>query len=195
MNSKRSRIGRTPSLGALNPWEGFARFVDCAMRSLALLILVVLTALCGCVHGSGPRFRPGVGDAGQFILREATARGAKPLGTNALPAIRGWWRYSEDEYGVDVRLPRGRYAAVETFLRQAFGRPAFGPIETEEGIRYGLYELTPEGGSIRFSYDAQGTHVSVARALSREELQKEVLDPLVRALKGKRLKVIPLKTR
>lgn len=129
-------------------------------------------------------FKPGSGDVGQFILAQAIARGGQPITTNGLPAITGAWRYSEDQYGVLIRMPRGNYEAVEKLLRQAFGEPRFGPSDTTDGGKLGGYRLTRKGGAIQFGYHADGTHVTVLRQLN----QQEFADGLTRAMKelGKR---------
>ena len=69
------------------------------------------------------RFKAGSGDAGQFILLQAVARGGQLLTTNGFPAITGAGRYSEDPYGVVIRMPRDNYEDVEKLLRKAFGEP------------------------------------------------------------------------
>lgn len=149
------------------------------MKRLALLLVVAVTVLCGCVHRSEPRFVRGTGDAGQFILRQAIARGGQPITTNGLPAITGAWRYSEDEDGVIIRLSRKDYEGVETLLRQAFGAPNLGPSDKTDGGKLGVYRLTPKGGSIQFGYDSDGTHVIVLRQFTTGEFD----DVLTRAMK------------
>jgi len=144
------------------------------MKAPAPLILAALTVLCGCAHRSEPRFTQGTGDAGQFILRQAIARGGQPVSTNSLPAITNSWSYSEDQYGVIVRLRRDNYEAVEALLRQAFGPPKFGPTETIDGGKLGGYRLTPKGGGIQFGYDSRGTEVIVLRQLTKEEFDRAV---------------------
>ena len=115
------------------------------------------------------RFKPGSGDAGQFILLQAVARGGQLLTTNRLPAIPAAWRYSEDPYGVVIQMPRENYEAVENLLRQAFGEPKFGPSETTDGGKLGGYRLTEKGGAIQFGYDAEGTQIIVIRQLTEQE--------------------------
>jgi hypothetical protein len=149
------------------------------MRILASFILAALTMLCSCAHRGEPRFTTGTGDAGQFILRHAIARGGQPITTTGLPAITGSWRFSEDQYGVIVRLSRYDYGAVEALLRQAFGPPKFGPTETTDGGLLGGYRLTPKGGGIQFGYDTNGTQVIVLRQLTKQEFA----DGFVRAMK------------
>ena len=109
------------------------------------------------------RFKAGSGDAGHFILLQAVARGGHLITTNGFPTTAGAWRYSEDRYGVVIRLPRGDYEAVEKLLRLAFGEPKFGPNETTDGGKLGGYRLTPQGGGIQFGYDVEGTQVIVLR--------------------------------
>ena len=138
-------------------------------RILAAVLIAAITVLFICLHRGGPRFVTGTGDVGQFILKTAVARGGQPITTNGLPAIAGSWRYSEDEYGVIVRLSRSDYEATETLLRLAFGTPKFGPTDTTDGGKLGGYRLTPKGGSIQFGYDADGTHVTVVRRLTKQE--------------------------
>lgn len=138
--------------------------------------------LCSCAHRDEPRFSVGTGDAGQFILSQAVARGGHPITTNGLPAIRGAWRYSEDQYGAMIRMSRQDYEAVEALLRQAFGPPKFGPTDTIDGGKLGGYRLTPKGGGIQFGYDGEGTQVTILRPLS----QRAFYGALQRATQEKR---------
>jgi hypothetical protein len=149
------------------------------MKILTPLILAALTVSCGCAHRGEMRFTAGTGDAGRFILQQAAARGGRPIMTNGLPAITDAWRYSEDQYGIVIRLSRRDYNAVETLLRQAFGSPKFGPTQTTDGGILGGYRLTPTGGGIQFGYDADGTQVIILRQLTK----KEAADGFVRAMK------------
>ena len=105
--------------------------------------------------------------------------GGQIITTNGLPVIAGAWRYSEDQDGVVIRLPRDDYNAVETLLRQAFGKPKFGPSETTDGGMLGGYRLTPQGGAIQFGHDAQGAQVIILRRLTKQEFS----DGFVRAVK------------
>jgi hypothetical protein len=139
------------------------------MRILTSLIVVGLTLLSGCATHDQMRFKTGSGDAGQFIVQQAVARGAQPISTTDLPVIRGGWRFGEDQYGVVVRLPRADGAAVERLLHQAFGEPKYGPKDTPSGGRWGAYRLSPAGVSIQFTSDDQGTEVDVVRLLTKQE--------------------------
>jgi hypothetical protein len=56
-----------------------------------------------------------------------------------MPSIGGTWRYSEEQYGVVIQLPRERFGDVQTFLRHTFGPPAHEPSETMSGGRLGWY--------------------------------------------------------
>ena len=102
-------------------------------------------------------------------MRHAVARGGQPISANGLPAITSPWRYSEDQYGVSIRLSRQDYDAVEALLRQAFGPPKFGPSKTTDGGMLGGYRLTPKGGGIQFGYDSEGAHVIILRQLTQKE--------------------------
>ena len=125
------------------------------------------------------RFTAGTGDAGQFIVLQAVARGGQLLTTDGLPSITGAWRYSEDAFGVVIRMPRENYEAVENLLLHAFGKPKFGPTETTDGGKLGGYRLTEQGGAIQFGYDAEGTQIIIIRQLT----QQEFADGLTRATK------------
>ena len=92
------------------------------MRIFTIIISIAL--LCGCASHPKVQFKAGTGDAGRFILQQAVARGGQLITTNGLPTIRGPWRYSEDQYGVVVRMLRDDYETVEKLLRLAFGEPA-----------------------------------------------------------------------
>lgn len=154
------------------------------MRDLSILVAVSITFLCSCGSRDQMHFKPGSGDAGQFILLQAVARGGQPITTNGLPTITGAWRFSEDQYGVVVRMSRDNYEAIEKLLRKAFGEPRFGPSDTTDGGKLGGYRLTPKGGAIQFGYNADRTQVTVLRQLT----QQEFADGLSRAMKelGKR---------
>ena len=149
------------------------------MRFLTSLIVFGLAMLFGCASHEKMRFKAGSGDAGHFILLQAIARGGQLITINGLPAITGSWRYSEDQYGVAVRLSRAEYDTVEKLLRQAFGEPKFGPSQTTDGGKLGGYRLTPQGGAIQFGYDTEGTQVIVLRQLSKQEFA----DGIQRAMK------------
>lgn len=139
------------------------------MKIITSLIVVGLTLLCGCATHDQIRFKAGSGDAGQFIVQQAVARGAQPISTTDLPVIRSEWRFGEDQYGVVVRLPRADGAAIEQLLQHAFGAPKYGPKDTPSGGRWGAYRLSPAGVSIQFTSDGQGTEVVVLRQLTKQE--------------------------
>lgn len=149
------------------------------MRVSTLLVVVGLSFLCGCASHDQMRFKAGSGDAGRFILLQAVARGGQLLTTNGFPAITGPWRYSEDPYGVVVRMPRDNYEDVQKLLRKAFGEPKFGPSETTDGGKGGGYRLTAQGGAIQFGYDAEETQIIVVRQLTQQEFD----EGLMRAMK------------
>lgn len=149
------------------------------MRILTSLIVVILTLMCGCVKNDQILFKAGSGDAGQFIMQHALTYGGQPITTSGLPAITGEWRYSEDEYGVIIRMPRDNYQTVENLLRLAFGQPTYGPSVTTDGGMLGGYRLTPQGGVIQFGYDADGTQVIVLQQLTAQE----VTDGIIRTMK------------
>jgi len=139
------------------------------MRILPSLIVVSLMLLWGFAQHNQMRFKTGSGDAGQFILKQAIIHGGQPITTSGLPAITSEWHYSEDEYGVIIRMPRDSYQTVENLLGLAFGQPTYGPSVTTDGGMLGGYRLTPQGGVIQFSYDADGTQVIVLRQLTEKE--------------------------
>jgi hypothetical protein len=136
------------------------------MRVHASFFIPLAALFCGC---SSDHFKAGHGDIGQFILRQAIVRGGSPVTTNNLPPIVGEWRYSTDKYGVVIRMSREQYPSVEAFLRQAFGEPRFGPIESRDGGRLGEYRLTSKGGGIQFVCDTNCTQITITRPLSRQE--------------------------
>lgn len=103
------------------------------MKPLTPFVLAALTVFCGCAHRGEVGFTHGTGEAGLFILQQAIARGAQPITTNDLPVIAVSWRYSEDSYGVTLRLSRRDYQGVEALLRQAFGPLQFEPTTTSDG--------------------------------------------------------------
>lgn len=144
------------------------------------MIVVGLTLLCACATHDQIRFKVGSGDAGQFIVQQAIARGAQPVSTTDLPVINSAWRLFDDQYGVVVFLPRADGAAIERLLQQAFGTPKYGPKDTPTGGRWGAYRLWPAGVFIQFISDDQGTEVHVLRMLTKQEHA----DGVSRAMKG-----------
>jgi hypothetical protein len=141
------------------------------VQSAVLIILTVLAATSvGCAHRSELQFTKGKGDAGQFIIQEAIARGGRAVTTNGLPALTGTWTYSKDPYGVMIRLPPEDCGTVEVLLMLAFGKPGFGPIGNQADARIGGYRLTPQGGALQFTCDANGTQVIVLRPMTESEL-------------------------
>jgi len=127
----------------------------------AVQICLTLEPSAGCHRRRWEDLPEGTGDAGQFILRQALACGARPVGTTNLPAVAGLWRYSQDDNGVVMRFRREDYEVVESFLRSAFGEPSFGPSVNTDGGRTGGYRLSARGGAIQFGYDADGTQVII----------------------------------
>ena len=134
--------------------------------------------VAGCSTTEEMRFVPGRGDAGQFLLRHAVARGGSPDLSKSMSEIQGPWRYSEDEFGVFVRLPREKFEQVESLLLQAFGPPRLGPSETTDNGMLGVYRLTEQGGAIQFGYDSEGTYVIVIRRLSPAEFAEAMVQAM-----------------
>jgi hypothetical protein len=132
------------------------------MRIHAFLFYLTIALICGCARD---HFTVGNGDVGQFILQQAIVRGGTPITTNSLPVISGRWRYSEDKDGVVIRMSRAQYPAVEAFLRQTFGEPKLGPVDTVDGGKLGVYRLSSKGGGIQFGYDAKQTQIIVIRPM------------------------------
>jgi hypothetical protein len=141
------------------------------MRVHTPFFVLLAAFLCGC---SSEHFTAGRGDVGQFIMQQAIMRGGSPVTTNGLPAIATKWRYRTDKYGVMIRMPREQYAAVEEFLRQAFGKPGFGPVVSPDGGGLGEYRLTAKGGGIQFVSDTNWTQVTIIRPLSEHEWAEEI---------------------
>ncbi len=143
------------------------------MQPILPLTVLFFILLGSCATSHHMQFKAGSGDAGLFILQRATACGGKPIIAEDMPVIAGPWRFSEDQYGVVIRLPREDYEAVEQLLFQAFGEPTLPTSETTDG-KFGCYELTPQGGGIQFGYDAQGTEVVVLREVTEREMEESV---------------------
>ena len=141
--------------------------------------LGIVALLCSCAHHpTGPRFRNGSGDAGQYIVRQAVQRGAEPIAAKRLPSVPGSWIYAEDDSGVIIRMTSKEYPAVEALLLQAFGVPKVGPVDTADGRRVGAYQLTPKGASLQFARDAQWTQVIVLREPSEQDKAAQFLRSL-----------------
>lgn len=136
------------------------------MRIFTPLSIALSWLVCGCAH---KHFTKGHGDVSQFIVHQAAVRCGIPTPTNFLPVITGKWRYSEDDQGVVIQMAREQYPAIESLLRQTFGTPQFGPVDTRDGGKLASYRLTHKGGGIQFGYDAERTQVIVIRPLTKQE--------------------------
>jgi hypothetical protein len=128
---------------------------------LAVLAWLALSLYDGRVLDTEMRFTKGKADIGPFILQHALACGARPVATKDLPAVGGEWRYSEDQYGVVLRLPRERFTEVQALLRHVFGPPAQEPTDTTGGGKLGWYAAKTIGVGIQFGYDREGTEVII----------------------------------
>lgn len=148
-----------------------------SVRVLTPLIMASLAIFCGCTQ-HGMKLTRGGGDAGQFILQQAVTRGARDVTTNNLTNIGGRWRYSEDQYGVVLRLPRDRFEEVELFLRQAFGPPAQEPTDTTDGGKLGWYAASTIGVGLQFGYDREHTQVIVLSPQPTSEILKRIPEAL-----------------
>jgi hypothetical protein len=81
-----------PRRGCTEPWAARMH-----MQTPVLLTAIALLLICGCAGDKEMRFTKGTGDMGQFVMQQALKRGARPVATNSLPALRGDWSYSEDQ--------------------------------------------------------------------------------------------------
>jgi len=142
--------------------------------STSLYLVAVIWVGCARQH-----FTNGSGDASAFILRQTIAHGGRPFSTNSLPLVGEQWRYVKDEYGVVMRLPLDRFAAVESFLRQSFGEPSIPVVDTIDGGKLGVYGVTAIGAGVQFGYDKDTTFVNILRPIS----MKEMAEHLPKALK------------
>jgi len=142
------------------------------------LIAVSCALLSGCTHDKEMCFTKGKGDIGPFILEHALARGARPVATNDLPTVSGEWRYSEDQHGVVLQLPRERFSEVEAFLRHTFGPPAQEPTDTTTGGKLGWYAAKTIGVGLQFGYDAERTQVIVLRPQPDSEIFRRIPETL-----------------
>lgn len=153
------------------------------MFILRLIVTASLLLLCGCAHDGEMRFTQGKGDMGQFILQQALKRDARPVATNNLPTITGEWRYSEDQYGVVLQLPRERFTDTQTFLLQAFGPPDHEPSETTDGGQVGWYAPKTIGVALQFGYNPERTQVIVLRPQPASEIIKRLPEAMERSKK------------
>ena len=151
------------------------------MHILTPLIVVGLALICGCAQDDEMRFTKGKGDIGPFILQHALSRGARPVATNDLPAVAGEWRYSEDEHGVVLQLPRERFDEVVAFLRYTFGPPAQEPTDTTTGGKLGWYAAKTVGVGLQFGYDRERTPVIVLRPQPASEILKRIPEAMERS--------------
>src|ERR1044071_912790 len=138
-------------------------------RSLIPILLSLI--FCGCAHD---KFKRGDGEVGNFILKETATfvPAAKIVSTNNLPSVSREWHYSQDQYGVIIRMPKECYPSLEVFLRAAFGNPS---IEPEGEEKLGVYRLTPKGGAIQFLRDNKMTQAIIIRPLTQEEFGKALM--------------------
>jgi hypothetical protein len=156
---------------ALGPaWVHSVVSQQLTMRPVTLTVFVLLSCLIGCAHdqyGRGKYIR-GHGDPGQFIIQRAIEYFGVPSPTNALPAIGGRWRFSEEDDDVLVILEQDRYPSVAALLRAAFGEPSFGPVDTIDGHKLASYRLTTRGGGIMLTSTDAHTEVIIVRPQKQE---------------------------
>jgi hypothetical protein len=136
--------------------------------SFALAVVFI----CGC---SSDHTRAGRGDAGQFILKQAIARGATPAITNGALPISTNWRYFEDKDGVVIRMSRKHCPAVEAFLLEEFGAPRLASTNHEDGSKLWVYRISSKGGGIYYGCDGNSTEVTVIRPMTTEEIGQGIL--------------------
>ena len=116
------------------------------------------------------------GDMGEFIIQKALQCGAKTVSTNDLPALKGEWKYSEDQYGVVCHLGRERFDEVLAFLRKAFGPPAHEPSDSTDGGKSGWYSAKTIGIGLQFTYNKERTQVIVLRPQKGSEVFKRAAE-------------------
>lgn len=138
------------------------------MRAMTPVTVLSLLIIAGCASEDEMRFTKGKGDLGDFILEHALTRGARPIATNDLPSVEGDWRYSEDQYGVVLHLPRERFNEIHALLRHVFGPPGQEPIEIPESGMLGWYGAKDIGVGVQFGYDEEGTQVIILRPQSMD---------------------------
>ncbi len=150
------------------------------MRRISQISILLACFLFGCAHDE---FKRGHGEVADFVLQRTLTLvpNARLIATNDLPKISQRWRYSDDQYGTVIRMPKECYPSVEVFLREAFGTPNIEPIDTNNGGELGVYRLTPKGGAIQFVRDKNFTQVIILRPLTEKEFQ----DGFIRALGSK----------
>ena len=144
--------------------------------SLSVLIAIFL---CGCTHDESKR---GHGEVGDFVLQQTfvLVPNAQFVLTNNLPKIGDQWRYSQDQYGVVIRLPKDHYPALTNFLGVALGKPRLAPDLTNE-FQLGVYRLTAKGGAIQYERDKNFAQIIIIRPLT----EKEFSEGLTHALQNK----------
>lgn len=147
------------------------------MNSLKELKLLFLAALCFCAHAEEEmRFTKGQGDMGQFIIKKAVQCGARTVSTNDLPALKGEWNYSEDQYGVVLHLGRERFDEVLAFLRNSFGPPAHEPTDLTDGGKMGWYSAKAIGIGLQVSHNEDRTQVIILRPQKGSEMFKRAAE-------------------
>jgi hypothetical protein len=115
-----------------------------------------------------------------LFCRKQLRAARPPVNTNSLPMIAGSWQYSEDKYGVIIRMSTNQFPALDTFMYAAFGnKPRIPVTENMEGGRMGMYRLSPKGGGLQFGCDAKSTQVIIVRPLTGSEF----MDGWMRAMK------------
>jgi hypothetical protein len=150
------------------------------VRRVSHISILLFFLLFGCAHDE---FKRGHGEVADFILQQTLilVPNAQLVTTNNLPKISQDWRYSQDQYGIVIRMSKESYPAVEAFLRQAFGTPKIEPTDTNNGGKLGVYRLTPKGGAIQFIRDENLAQIIILRPLTEAEVQ----DGLIHALGSK----------
>ena len=106
--------------------------------TLVLLLLIVVYT-----YRDPLLFTTGHGDVGSFILQTAEHYGGTPITTNGLPFISDQWRYCDISKDVVIHLAQKKFPAVETFLKQSFGKEVgWG------GDDYRIYRLSTNGVTV-----------------------------------------------
>src|SRR5262249_55632791 len=98
--------------------------------SLIATAICLFSLLCGCASADEMKFSAGSGDLGTFVLKTATDFGGHPISNDTKAPIGTAWKYSVDQYGVVILSPPKSCASLESFLKESFGVPGYGPVET-----------------------------------------------------------------
>ena len=136
----------------------------------AIYSLVYLLLLWGCNPLNRHRQS---GDFAAFFTEEVLRYGGHSRATNAAAKLPAMWHVQSDANGFEVHVTTARFSAIEAFLRQGYGEPAFVGTNAD-GRPSGLYKALDIGVAIHFYGERDGVGINCLRGFKDigEMLQK-----------------------